>query len=201
MASRRDWLRMVSASLIASWLSSPRRLEALPAPRSRTDGPRYFLSIYLSGGIDAVASTDPKLREEVESWVDIPYPASSIVEAGALRLGPNLAPLAPFASRLTLVNGVGLHTANHQTGAEQFLRMRTGTRPQMPSLFELLGRGKDTQAIGCMDWLFGASQFGWLFGKASQGERGARRYPAAPSGGAPRCGPKRAGPGDCRPGG
>ena len=100
----------------------------------------------------------------MEPWVDVPYGRDEIVEAGALRLGPNFAPLAPVVGRMAIVHGVALRTANHNTGSEQFLRMKTGTRPEMPSLLQLLGEHRDGQAVGCMDWLFGAAQFNQLFG-------------------------------------
>src|SRR6185312_8320053 len=48
--------------------------------------------------------------------------------------------------------------------SEQFLRMKTGTVATMPSILQILGEQRDTQAVGCMDWLFGAAQFDALFG-------------------------------------
>jgi uncharacterized protein (DUF1501 family) len=149
------------------------RAGAAPAPAAlpaRRDGPRYFLSIFLSGGIDPIYTTDPKVRADVEPWVDVPYARDSIVDAGAVQLGPHFAPLAPVVSRLAIVNGVQLRTANHNTGTEQFLRMRTGTRAQMPSLLQLLGLHRDGQAVGCMDWLFGGAQLSHLFGGAPADE-------------------------------
>src|SRR5262249_21743709 len=138
MPSRRDLLKTGLAAAIASALvARPRRARAdLPA---RPRGPRYFCSIFLSGGVDAIYTTSPKRRADVESWVDVPYAPSAIVEAGSLRLGPHLASFAPLASRLAILNGVQVHTANHNTGAEQFVRMRTRTRPEMPPIFQLIG--------------------------------------------------------------
>jgi uncharacterized protein (DUF1501 family) len=164
MRSRREMLRLAAHVTAAAALAMPFASgRALAAP-VRRGGPRYFLSIFLSGGIDPVYTTDPKVRADVEPWVDVPYERSEIVDAGAVQLGPHFAPLAPVVSRLAVVNGVQLRTANHNTGAEQFLRMRTGTRPEMPSLLQLLGQHRDGQAVGCMDWLFGGAQFAHLFG-------------------------------------
>ncbi len=87
-----------------------------------------------------------------------------------MRLGPHFAPLAPLAPRLAILNGIALRTANHNTGSEQFLRMKTGTRPEMPSLLQLLGQRRDGQAVGCVDWLFGGAQFSRLFDATPAGE-------------------------------
>ena len=167
MTRRRDILRWAAAALsgaaLASGARAARVAHAAP-PGPRRSGPRYFLSIYLSGGIDAIFTTDPRTPADVEPGVDVPYGRDEIVEAGALRLGPTFAPFAKVAGRMAIVNGVGLRTANHNTGAEQFLRMKTGTVAEMPSLLQLLGEQRDGQAVGCMDWLFGAAQFDRLFG-------------------------------------
>ncbi len=163
MPSRRDLLALALAAAAATVV--PRRALAAPGSpeRGRPGGPRYFVSIFLSGGIDPVYTTDPKIRAEVEPWVDVPYGPEAIVEAGDVRLGPHFAPLAPLAPHLAILNGIALRTANHTTGSEQFLRMKTGTRPAMPSLLQLLGQHRDGQALGCVDWLFGGPQFSRLF--------------------------------------
>lgn len=159
MPSRRAFLTSTVAALVAA--AVPRR--ALAVAKPRPGGPRYFVSIFLSGGIDPIYTTDPKVRSDVEPWVDVPYGPGAIVDAGAVQLGPHFAPLLPVVPRLAILNGIGLRTANHNTGSEQFLRMRTGTRPEMPSLLQLLGQHRDGQAVGCVDWLFGAAQFSRLF--------------------------------------
>jgi hypothetical protein len=164
MHPRRDILRWAAASLVGAALARSRSVLAQPARPPVRRGPRYFLSIYLSGGVDPVYTTDPRLRPDVEPWVDVPYGRDEIIDAGALRLGPHFAPLKPVAGGMAILNGVQVHTANHNTGSEQFLRMKTGTRPEMPSLLQLLGEHRDGQAVGCMDWLFGAAQFSRLFG-------------------------------------
>jgi len=165
MPSRRDLLKLALAAAGAA--SVPRRAVAASV---RPGGPRYFVSIFLSGGIDPIYTTDPKVRADVEPWVDVPYGPDAILDAGAIRLGPHFAPLAPLAPRLAILNGIALRTANHNTGSEQFLRMKTGTRPEMPSLLQLLGQHRDGQAVGCVDWLFGAAQFSRLFDATHAGE-------------------------------
>lgn len=56
--------------------------------------------VNLNGGFDSVYATDPKLRTDVESWVDVPFSRDAIVTSGNLQLGPHFAPLAPFSGRM-----------------------------------------------------------------------------------------------------
>lgn len=136
------------ASLGLASLSSAGCRGDAPAPR-RTVGkrPRYFVTIMLSGGIDAIWTTDPRERREVEAGVDLPYPASQIVEAGGLKLGPHLAPLAPVAQRLSVINAVQMATANHTWGWLQFDRLRTRIDERMPVIGSLLGEARDGQPL------------------------------------------------------
>src|SRR5262245_8850079 len=109
--TRRDWLRLGLAGLTSLGLGCAKR-EA----KRRASRPRYVVTILLSGGMDSIWTTDPRERSEIEDGVDLPYPPAAIVEAGALRLGPHLAPLAPVARRLNVLNGVQVATANHNWG-------------------------------------------------------------------------------------
>jgi uncharacterized protein (DUF1501 family) len=161
MASRRDFLKIGLGSFLSLHGLARRASGAGSARPGR--GPRYFVSIFLSGGIDAIYTTDPKAASEVESFVDVPYAKNAIVEAGDVRLGPHFAPLARHVSRLAIVNGIQVHTANHNTGTEQFVRMRTRTHPQMPPFFQLVGRHRDSQAIGWIGWSFGAPALEEIF--------------------------------------
>jgi uncharacterized protein (DUF1501 family) len=161
---RRDLLRAGIAAVACVALGD--RTPLLAATR-RATSPRYFLSLFLSGGIDAVFTTDPKTRADVEAWVDVPYAPSAIVDAGGLRLGPHFAPLAKHAPRMAIVNGVQVRTANHNTGREQLLRMRTGTRAEMPTIMQAIGLRKTTQAVGCMSWQYGLPQMQALFDETS----------------------------------
>ena len=109
--------------------------------------PRYFVQILLSGGHDPVYTTDPKQRSEVES--DIALPSDNrIVEAGSLRLGPHIAKLEPFAPNMSFLNGVPVGTANHETGLQQFLRLKTNISSRMPSALDVIGAHRDTQPLG-----------------------------------------------------
>ncbi len=115
----------------------PRALAAKPPV-----GPRYVVSLFLRGGIDAVYTTDPKTRADVDRDVDVPYPPSSIVD-GAIPLGPHFAPLSRFTKDMAIVRGLQVHVANHEGGAYQFLRMRTGVMPNMASLGEIIGQRRE----------------------------------------------------------
>lgn len=132
---------------LASLALSSTRVQAPGAPRRRRNRPRYIVTILLSGGMDAIWTTDPRERGEVEAGVDLPYPATAIVEAGALQLGPHLAPLAAVADRLSLINGVRVGTANHNWGWLQFDRLRTGVDERMPIIGSLLGEARDGQPL------------------------------------------------------
>jgi uncharacterized protein (DUF1501 family) len=112
--------------------------------------PAYVLFIVLGGGIDAVYTTDPKTRGEVEPDIDVPYEPSDIIATGNLRLGPHLAPLAPWAGRLAIVNNVQVRTAGHEPGFNQLLRMRMGHHARLPTLLEVIGEARDDQPIGCI---------------------------------------------------
>jgi hypothetical protein len=123
--------------------------EKAPAPREST-GLRYCVVLFLRGGIDAIFNTDPRRASEVEAGVDVPYPESAIVESGGLRLGPHLRPLVPSLPRTAILNGVRVHTANHETGAAQVVRMRTSVLPAMPSLLDIIGGHREGQPLACV---------------------------------------------------
>jgi uncharacterized protein (DUF1501 family) len=149
--TRREALRLGVAGLASLGLGGCRgrapdleRRGASPQRRGVTR-PRYIVTILLTGGMDAIWTTDPRERAEIEPDVDLKYPASAIVEAGALRLGPHLAALAPVAARLSVVNGVQVATVSHNWGWLQFDRLRTGIDERMPVIGSLLGETRDGQ--------------------------------------------------------
>jgi uncharacterized protein (DUF1501 family) len=116
----------------------------------QSTAPRYCVILFLRGGMDAIFTTDPKERSEVDSSIDVPYPSSEILSAGNVRLGPHLKALEPFARKLAIVNGVHVGTANHETGAEQMLRLRTQVTPAMPGILDIVGAHREGQALGCL---------------------------------------------------
>lgn len=148
--SRREALSLLAGAAVASRLGV-RRARAQPS----VSKPKYFLQILLAGGIDAIFTTDPKSRTEVEAAVDLPYRSNDIIAAGSSHFGPHFAPFAPWAKRMAVVNGVFVNTANHTTGIEQFARLKTGTQSSMPLLSDIIGTTRTTQAVGALDtrWL------------------------------------------------
>lgn len=144
MWSRRDTLKMG----LASWLLAGLNPQPLASTPSRGgQGPRYVVILMLRGGLDAVYSTDPKDRAEVDPRVDIPYVPSGVIEAGDLRLGPHLAPIRAFAKRMAIVKGLQVRTANHESGALQMLRLRTAVSRSMPGILEIIGSRRDGQPL------------------------------------------------------
>src|SRR5581483_5302373 len=109
--------------------------------------PRYFVTIFLRGGIDAVYTTDPKTAKDVDARVDVPYTVDGIVDAGTLQLGPHFRPLAKYASEMCILRGVQVATANHESGAYQIMRMRTAVQPNMPSLHDIIGSHREDQPL------------------------------------------------------
>lgn len=139
---RRDFLRvagLASASFVTeSW---PSRAYA-----ARREAPRYVVLVLLSGGHDAVYTTDPKTKSELAPGLDFTS-AESIVEKGGLRIGPHLAGIADYASRISFLNGVQVATANHDTGITQYARLKTNASPRMPSILDLIGADRDGQPV------------------------------------------------------
>ena len=137
--------RHVLKASAASWL-----LAGMPRARGQAGGkkkaPRYFVTVFLRGGIDAVYTTDPKTKNDVAANVDVPYDVNAIVD-GPIQLGPHFRPLQKFASQMAILRGVQVSTANHETGAYQVLRMRTDVMPNMPSLFDILGQHREGQPL------------------------------------------------------
>lgn len=149
--TRREALQLGIAGLASLGLAACRG--STPAPQRHAAGsrqrsvarPRYIVTILLTGGMDAIWTTDPRERRDIEAGVDLAYPPGAIVQAGALTLGPHLAALAPVAERLSVVNGVQVATVSHNWGWLQFDRLRTGIDERMPVIGTLLGETRDGQ--------------------------------------------------------
>lgn len=147
--SRRQFLQLGASSLALASLQCRKR--AQPAPPA-TRVPRYVVILYLDGGIDPIFTLNPKTRDELASEVDAPVSAGDIVESGAIRLGPHFAPLAPWASRMAIVNGIAFDTANHNTGWAQIVRLRTGVYGTMPGILDIVGDHGDGQPLACVTY-------------------------------------------------
>jgi len=142
--TRRDILKLASASLMFS-SGCEQRVSRRPATR-----PRYFVTIFLRGGIDAILTTNPKTRADVAAEVDVPYRAADILEVGGTPLGPHLAPIAGKIGQIAIVNGVQVQTANHETGTVQMVRVKTRCTPQSPGLLDIIASHRDGQPLGTM---------------------------------------------------
>src|SRR5262245_33608759 len=143
VVTRRQFLRTGASSLALAYVGCGRRSNDKnpppPVAAPKGVGPRYAAIIYLDGGIDPILTVNPRTRDQLASEVDAPVEAAETVEAGPIRLGPHFAPLKPWASRMAVVNGVHLDTANHNTGWGQITRLRTGVSGEMPGILDILG--------------------------------------------------------------
>lgn len=156
MPSRRDFIKLTVAGGGLAALSSvggigckEESTTKRPTRKPRAKRPRYYVQILLSGGHDTVYTTDPKRRAEV--LPDIALPADNeIAELGKLRLGPHFAPLGRWAKSLSILNGVQLGTANHETGLKQFVRLKTNVSRRMPTALDIIGAHRDSQPLGAI---------------------------------------------------
>src|SRR4051812_4180115 len=96
--------RLLQASVAACAVGAlPRALRAESSTPAKKSGARYFVTIFLRGGIDAVYTTDPKVRADVDAKVDVPYGANAIVDTGKMPFGPHFRPLAKWAPEMAVV--------------------------------------------------------------------------------------------------
>lgn len=139
--TRRGFLSQAGALMCAA--TGLRGAPALARSPGPLKGPRYFVVVFLRGGMDGVYTVDPKLRSQVSPGVDVPYSANEIIDTGSLIFGPHFKGLKDWASQMSVVHGVQVKTANHETGAEQMLRLRTGVSPNMPSILDIIGQHRE----------------------------------------------------------
>lgn len=150
--------RQILALGMASWVFRDGIARAATVPtKSKRRAPRHLVVIKLTGGVDAILTTDPREKKDVEGWVDLPYSPDSILTSGALTLGPHLKPLAKHFQRGAILNGVQVKTANHETGGLQLLRMKTRPERQMPTVLDIIGGARDGQPLASV--LIGASEY------------------------------------------
>ena len=145
--SRRHLLRGALASCILGGLP---RARAEGSGKQKRKAPRYFVTVFLRGGVDAVYTMDPKVKADVESNVDVPYGANAIVDTGKMPFGPHFRSLARWAPEMAILRGIQVSTANHETGAYQVVRMRTNVEPNMPSLHDIIGQHREEQPLAAV---------------------------------------------------
>jgi len=146
--TRRSFCVGAAAGVVTALMS--RTVLERVARAASNHGPRYWLQIIPGGGIDAVYTTDPRTTKSVKSGVDVPYKPNEIVEAKGMQLGPHFKALAPWSSKLAIINGVRVYTANHHTGMQQLARLRTRVTSRSQSAFEILGAHRQGQAVGAV---------------------------------------------------
>ncbi|HEY4181356.1 MAG TPA: DUF1501 domain-containing protein [Kofleriaceae bacterium] len=116
--NRRDFLKSSGAALVASGLFGTR---AVAAPPVR---PRYFIQIFLRGGVDAILTTDPKVRGQLDRKVDLSYDESSIIDLGSHRIGPDFARLREEFPAMAVLNAVDHGTVSHEAGLDNIMHMK-----------------------------------------------------------------------------
>lgn len=127
-------------------LSLPEREAWVGTPK----GPRYVVQLLLSGGPDPVYTLDPKEAGEVEEGIDLPE-NNAFASSGNVRVGVHFRPLEKHLDKLSVLRGVQVGTANHDTGIKQFSRLKTRTTDVMPSVLDIIGSARDTQALGVVN--------------------------------------------------
>jgi len=108
------------------------------------------VQLLLSGGPDPVYTLDPKEGSEVAEGIDLPK-NNIIKSAGNTRLGEHFASLEKYLDRMSVLKGVQVGTANHDTGIKQFTRLKTRATDRMPSILDIVGSARDTQALGVVN--------------------------------------------------
>ncbi len=121
VTTRRQWLAD-AARLGASTALFPTLARAATGETKRR--PRMLLQLHLPGGLDAILSTDPKRRSQVDPKVDLPYDESAILTAGGVSVGPLLHGLAAHLPSLSILNAVDCSTVAHRTGGRHLQQLR-----------------------------------------------------------------------------
>jgi hypothetical protein len=117
--SRRAFLGGAAAIAAAAALR-PRLASGASASRR----PRFLIQIQLRGGIDAILSTNPKRRAELEPAIDLPYGEQDIITVGQTRVGPLFKSIAAHVPKMAILNNVNGSTVAHETGDVQIQQMR-----------------------------------------------------------------------------
>lgn len=143
--NRRDALKIFGTSAALPFVPLSQR--AFGGIRHRDDRPRYFVFVFISGGLDAIYGPDPKTRADVAPGVDVPYKPDQISTFGKQSVGPFLKVLGDWNQELSIVKGVHTGVLNHISGGVQFLRLKLGSDRRMPSIMSILGAERDSQAV------------------------------------------------------
>lgn len=117
---RRKFLELSAKSLSFLALSELLTIENALA-QSATD--EFLVQINLPGGWDVTLGIDPWLAEKPdEKDLFIEYDSSAVTRAGNTYFGPAMSSMMPFASNMSVINGVFLSAAdNGHQAAEQYI--------------------------------------------------------------------------------
>jgi hypothetical protein len=150
MFTRRAVLRSLAAGALALGARPAFRIAPASAQGVKRSRPRFYIQVIPSGGMDAVWGADPKTRSDVEKSIDVPYDANKIIDAKVAHLAPGFAPLAKWMPRLAIVNAFRQNSANHPAGLVHATCCMNNATPGLPSMLELLGTRRDTEAVGAI---------------------------------------------------
>ncbi|MEO8699413.1 MAG: DUF1501 domain-containing protein [Kofleriaceae bacterium] len=143
MPTRRDIVKLGAGWLAASLLGCNKPVSrAVPA----NDRTRYWVLILLSGGHDTIYTTDPKTTGDVDAMVTLP--TDNQITDTVVRFGPHFAPLARWAPKVAVLNGVQVRTANHDTGQRQFFHLKTNIVDGMPTVLDAIATRRTGQPLG-----------------------------------------------------
>lgn len=153
---RRSFLFSAGASVLPL-LAGARPALCAPGPRAK-GGPRYLVRIHTMGGMDPVVTTDPKKAKDVESWVDVPFQPREIADVGGVPMGPLFADLKKWKQPMTVLKGVAVGVANHESGLIYATRFRQHVTEKTPTLFDVFGARRDGQPLSSISLSCGLVQ-------------------------------------------
>jgi hypothetical protein len=141
--SRRDILKLAAGT--GAWLAAT-SLGCRQQPAPDPVRPRYWVLMLLSGGHDTLYTTDPKIAGDVDPIVTLP--TENAISEGGVRFGSHFAPLSRWADKISVLNGVQVRTANHDTGQKQFFHLKTNIGDTAPSVLDIIASRRSGQPLG-----------------------------------------------------
>ncbi len=139
--------------------------------------PRFYLQIIPVGGMDSIYTMDPKRPTDLDKGFDVPYKPNTIVETKAGRLGPQFKVLERWLPRVAIVNSFHQNSANHISGMAHITRMKTRMGNGTPSIMEILGSRRTTEATATISM---GSVYASAFSPTFLGEPGQIIFGARP---------------------
>jgi len=77
----------------------------------------------------------------------VPYESKEIVDVGGAPMGPLFADLKKWPRTFTVLNGIAVGVANHESGLIYASRFRTHITEKTPTLFDIFGAYRDGQPL------------------------------------------------------